>query len=214
VDAVLENLVLPLSQDEVVHGKGTLRGKMPGDDWQKYANLRLLFGYMYAQPGKKLLFMGGEFGQWGEWSHDGSLEWHLLQYQPHSGLQRWVSDLNRFYQSEPALHQVDFAPAGFEWIDCNDVENGVVSLIRKGKSPDNTVIIVCNFTPMTLTGYRIGVPEPGFWKEILNSDAHEYGGSGQGNAGGVASSPVPQHGRSHSLSIIVPPLAVVFFRLS
>jgi 1,4-alpha-glucan branching enzyme len=210
--AFFENFVLPLSHDEVTHGKGSLIGKMPGDDWQKFANLRLLFGYMYAQPGKKLLFMGGEFGQWREWAHDESLEWHLLQYSPHSGLQRWVSDLNRLYRQEPALHELDFEQTGFEWIDCNDVEQSVISLIRRGQCPDDIIAVVCNFTPMTHFGYRIGVPRPGFWSELLNSDAREYEGSGQGNLGGVEAAPIPWHGRPYSLTITLPPLAAAFFK--
>jgi 1,4-alpha-glucan branching enzyme len=212
--AFFENFILPLSHDEVTHGKGALLGKMPGDDWQKFANLRLLLGYMYAQPGKKLLFMGGEFGQWREWAHDESLEWHLLQYLPHSGLQQWVSDLNRFYRGQPALYELDFERAGFEWIDCNDVEHSVVSLIRKGRSSDNLLVVVCNFTPTTHSNYRIGVPQPGFWRELLNSDAKEYGGSGQGNLGGVEAAPISLHGRPYSLTITLPPLAAVFFKPS
>jgi 1,4-alpha-glucan branching enzyme len=210
--AFFENFVLPLSHDEVVHGKGSLLGKMPGDDWQKFANLRLLLGYMYAQPGKKLLFMGGEFGQWREWGHDESLEWHLLDYLPHSSLKRWVEDLNRFYRGQPALYELDFDPAGFEWIDCNDVEHSVVSLIRKGRSADDLLVVVCNFTPTTHFNYRVGVPQPGFWRELLNSDAREYGGSGQGNLGGVEAAPIPLHGRPYSLTITLPPLATVFFQ--
>jgi len=214
VYAFFENFVLPLSHDEVVHGKGSLLGKMPGDDWQKFANLRLLLGYMYAQPGKKLLFMGGEFGQWREWVHDESLEWHLLDYPPHSGLKRWVEDLNRFYRGQPALYELDFEQAGFEWIDCNDVEHSVISLIRKGRSPDNLLVVVCNFTPTTHFNYRIGVPQPGFWRELLNSDAREYGGSGQGSLGRVEAAPIPLHGRPYSLTITLPPLAAVFFKSS
>lgn len=212
--AFFENFVLPLSHDEVTHGKGSLLGKMPGDDWQKFANLRLLIGYMWAQPGKKLLFMGGEFGQWREWTHDDSLEWHLLQYSPHSGLQRWVSDLNHVYRGEPALYEVDFDPTGFEWIDCNDVENSVISLIRKGRSGDDAIAVVCNFTPVTHFKYRIGVPQPGLWRELLNSDAREYRGSGQGNLGGMDAAPIPVHGRPYSLTITLPPLAAVFFKAS
>ena len=212
--AFFENFVLPLSHDEVTHGKGSLLGKMPGDDWQKLANLRLLLGYMYAQPGKKLLFMGGEFGQWREWIHDENLEWHLLQYLPHSSLQRWVSDLNRLYRGQPALYQLEFEQAGFEWIDCNDVEHSTISLIRKGRSRDDVIAVVCNFTPMTHFNYRIGVPQPGFWKELLNSDAAEYGGSGQGNLGGVKAAAIPFHGRPYSLTITLPPLAAVFFKPS
>ena len=212
--AFFENFILPLSHDEVTHGKGSLLGKMPGDDWQKFANLRLLLGYMYAQPGKKLLFMGGEFGQWREWIHDESLEWHLLQFSPHSGLQQWVSDLNRFYRDQPALYELDFDSAGFEWVDCNDVEHSVVSLIRKGRSRDDIIAVVCNFTPVTHFNYRIGVPQPGFWRELLNSDAREYGGSGQGNLGGVEAAPIPLHGHPYSLTFTLPPLAAVFFKSS
>jgi 1,4-alpha-glucan branching enzyme len=212
--AFFENFILPLSHDEVVHGKGSLLGKMPGDDWQKFANLRLLFGYMYAQPGKKLLFMGGEFGQWREWAHDESLEWHLLDYPPHSGLKHWVEDLNLFYRKQPALYELDFEQAGFEWIDCNDVEHSVVSLMRKGRSPDDFLVAVCNFTPTTHFNYRIGVPQPGFWRELLNSDASEYGGSGQGNLGEVEAAPISLHSRPYSLTITLPPLAIVFFKSS
>jgi len=208
--AFSENFVLPLSHDEVAHGKGSLLGKMPGDDWQKFANLRLLLGYMYAQPGKKLLFMGGELGQWGEWQHDGSLEWHLLQYQRHAELQRWVKDLNRLYRSEPALHEFDCDPTGFEWIDCTDTNHGVISFIRKGRSTDGMVLAVCNFTPVTHSNYRVGAPQGGFWKECLNSDAKDYGGSGQGNLGGIEAAPIPHHGRQYSLNLTLPPLAVLF----
>jgi len=210
--AFTENFVLPLSHDEVVHGKGSLLGKMPGDDWQKFANLRLLLGYMYAQPGKKLLFMGAELGQWGEWHHDDSLDWHLLEHQRHAELKKWVEDINRFYQSEPALYELDCEPAGFEWIDGGDIEHSVISFIRKGKSANDIVLVACNFTPMTHFDYKIGVPRDGFWTELLNSDAEQYGGSGQGNLGGVKAAPVPWHGRSYSLNITVPPLATVFFK--
>jgi 1,4-alpha-glucan branching enzyme len=205
-----ENFVLPLSHDEVVYGKGSLLGKMSGDDWQKFANLRALYGYMYAQPAKKLLFMGGEFGQWREWSHDGSLDWDLVDYPLHSGVQQWIRDLNRLYRSEPALHELDCEPAGFEWIDCGDAESSVVSLIRKGKSTANLVLMVCNFTPVPRQEYRIGAPRGGFWREALNSDATEYGGSGMGNGGGVDADPWPQHGRPFSLALTLPPLSVLF----
>src|SRR5712692_1384758 len=201
-----ENFVLPLSHDEVVYGKRSLLGKMPGDDWQKFANLRGLFGYMCAQPAKKLLFMGGEFGQWKEWVHDESLDWHLLQYAPHRGVQRWVEDLNRLYRNEAALHELDCQPAGFEWIDCNDAEGSTVSLIRKAKSTDEVVLAVCNFTPVPRNDYRVGVVRSGFWRELLNSDATEYGGSGQGNKGGTESTIVPCHGRPYSLNLTLPPL--------
>ncbi|HET7854190.1 MAG TPA: 1,4-alpha-glucan branching protein GlgB [Candidatus Methylomirabilis sp.] len=207
-----ENFILPLSHDEVVYGKGSLLGKMPGDEWQRFANLRLLFGYMYAQPAKKLLFMGGEFGQWREWVHDDNLQWDLLQYLSHAGLQRWVADLNRFYRSEPALHELDSHPSGFEWIDCNDAASSVVSLIRKGKSTDAVVLVACNFTPVPRHNYRIGAPRGGWWKEVLNSDAPHYWGSGQGNFGGVEAVPLPLHGRPYSLTLTLPPLAAVFLK--
>jgi len=207
-----ENFILPLSHDEVVHGKGSLLGKMPGDDWQKFANLRLLYGYMYAQPAKKLLFMGGEFGQWWEWYHEKSLDWHLLDYGPHAGLQNWVQDLNRLYRSEPALHELDFDPSGFEWIDCNDSDSSTISLIRKAHSNDDILLIVCNFTPVPRLNYRVGAPRGGFWKEMLNSDAREYGGSGYGNLGGVEAAPISLHGRAYLLTLALPPLAAVFFK--
>ncbi|HXP16006.1 MAG TPA: 1,4-alpha-glucan branching protein GlgB [Terriglobales bacterium] len=207
-----ENFVLPLSHDEVVHGKGSLIGKMPGDEWQKFANLRLLFAYMYAQPGKKLLFMGGEFGQVREWAHDTSLEWHVLQYPVHRGVQSWMEQLNRVYREQPALHQLDADPAGFEWIDCNDTAASIVSLLRKGRSPADQVVIVCNFTPVPRSGYRVGVPSGGFWRELLNSDASEYGGSGMGNLGGVHAESQPTHGRPYSVSLTLPPLAAVFLK--
>jgi len=207
-----ENFVLPLSHDEVVYGKRSLISKMPGDDWQKFANLRTLFGYMYAQPGKKLLFMGGEFGQWREWAHDGSLDWDLLEHFFHAGLQRWMEDLNRLYRSEPALHELDCDPGGFEWIDCDDADSSVVTLLRKGKSSAALILVVCNFTPVPRYSYRLGSPRGGFWQEILNGDASEYGGSNMGNLGGVEAVPVPLHGRPYSLTITAPPLSVSFFR--
>src|SRR6266853_1570492 len=196
-----ENFVLPLSHDEVVHGKGSLIGKMPGDEKQKFANLRLLFAYMFAQPGKKLLFMGDEFGQVREWAHDTSLEWHVLQYPVHGGLQKWVSELNRTYRSEPALHVLDTSPDGFEWVDCNDNFTSVLSLLRKGSSSQDLVLAVCNFTPVPRIGYKVGVPSGGFWRELLNSDAHEYGGSGMGNLGGVHAEPQSVHGRPYSINL-------------
>ena len=207
-----ENFVLPLSHDEVVYGKGSLLGKMPGDDWQKFANLRALFGYMIAQPAKKLLFMGGEFGQWREWAHDASLDWDLLQYSPHQGLRLWVRDINRLYRDETALHELDCDPAGFEWIDCDDSDSSVISLIRKGKSTSAIILAVCNFTPVPRTNYGVGVPRGGYWRELLNSDGAEYGGSGMGNAGGQHADPTSLHGRPHSLRLILPPLSVLFFK--
>jgi len=209
--AFSENFALPLSHDEMVYGKGSLLGKMPGSDAQKYANLRLLLGYMYAQPGKKLLFMGGEFGQWREWNHDTSLDWHLLAYSPHAGLQRWVTDLNRLYCQTPALHERDCNPAGFAWIDCNDSDNSVLSFLRQGLPSRQSVLVVGNFTPVARFNYRIGVPHAGFWREVLNSDARDYDGNGYGNLGGVEASPVPYHGRPYSLTLTLPPLAIVFF---
>ena len=207
-----ENFVLPLSHDEVVHGKGSLLRQMPGDDWQKFANLRLMFGYMFGQPGKKLLFMGGEFGQWDEWYHEKSLDWHLLEYPPHIGVQKWVEDLNRVYRQEPALNELDLDPAGFRWIDCTDVDHSVVSFLRRGKSTDDLILVVANFTPVTHANYRVGAPRSGYWQELLNGDAPIYGGSGQGNLGGQETSPIPYHGYADSLNLILPPLAVVFFK--
>ena len=212
VYAANENFILPLSHDEVVYGKGSLLGKMPGDDWQKFANLRLLLGYMYGQPGKKLLFMGGEFGQRGEWDHDGSLEWHLLDYPLHAGLRLWVGDLNHFYRTEPALYERDCQSAGFEWIDCTDAQQSVISFVRRGKSVDDTVIAVYNFTPVPRPNYRLGAPHAGRWKEVLVSDSEHYGGSGQGNLGGVETEPIPLHGRPQSLSLNLPPLAAIFLK--
>jgi 1,4-alpha-glucan branching enzyme len=208
--AFYENFVLPLSHDEVVHGKGSLLGRMPGDDWQKFANLRALFGYMYGHPGKKLLFMGGEFGQWAEWNHDTSLDWQLLQYDLHRGVQRWIEDLNRFYRSAPALHQQDFQLEGFEWVDFHDWEQSIISFLRRGRAPADVVLVVCNFTPVPRMNYRVGVPYGGYWKEALNSDASLYGGSGIGNFGGVDASPLPAQGRYHSVVLNLPPLGVLF----
>ena len=208
-----ENFVLPLSHDEVVHGKGSLHQKMPGDDWQKFANLRALYAYMYGHPGKKLLFMGGELGQTREWSHDSSLDWHLLAHGPyHAGLQRIVRDLNRLYRDEPALHQRDFDPAGFEWIDLTDADNSVLTFMRKAKDPHDVIVVVANLTPVPRPGYRIGVPREGFYRELLNTDADVYGGSGMGNAGGVPSHAIPWHGRPASLQLDLPPLGVVYLK--
>ena len=210
--AFSENFVLSLSHDEVVHGKGSLFGKMPGDEWQKYANLRLLFGYMYGHPGKKLLFMGGEFAQWKEWNHDESLEWHVLQYPLHKGVQRWVADLNYLYRLEPALYELDFKAEGFEWIDCADWEKSIISFLRKGTDSEDIMLVICNFTPVPRHNYRIGVPRVGSWREVLNSDASLYGGSGHGNFGGVDTTPIPSHGRPYSLSLTLPPLGIVFLK--
>jgi 1,4-alpha-glucan branching enzyme len=207
-----ENFMTPLSHDEVVYGKGSLWKKMPGDDWQKFANLRLLLGYMYAQPAKKLLFMGGEFAQLNEWYHERSLDWHLCGHLPHAGVQRWVTDLNRVYKEEPALYELDFDPSGFEWIDCEDSQNSTLSLLRKGRSNKDVFIIVLNFTPVPRNDYKVGVPMDGFWREILNSDAHEYGGSGQGNWGKTRASAPSLHGQPYSMCITLPPLSVLYFK--
>ena len=210
--AYTENYMLPLSHDEVVHGKGSLISRMPGDDWQKFANLRLLLGYMYAHPGKKMLFMGGEFGQWQEWRHDHSLDWHLLEGAPHAGMQRWVRELNHLYRATPALYELDFEPGGFEWIDNNDREQSVLSFLRKDRTGAQQILCVANFTPTPRFAYRVGVPRAGTWYELMNGDAAEYGGSGMGNGGSVVAEPVPMHGRGYSLSLTLPPLAIVMLR--
>jgi 1,4-alpha-glucan branching enzyme len=215
--AFTENFVLPLSHDEVVHGKGSLIGKMPGDDWQRFANLRLLYGYMYTQPGKKLLFMGAELAQWREWSHDRELDWELLGYPLHAGIQQWVRDLNRFYRTEGAASQLDFDHAGFQWLDADDAWNSVLSYVRRSRDtgPGNTpeeLLVVCNFTPVPRQNYRVGVPAVGHWREVLNSDAQIYEGSGIGNLGGVDSVPVPFHGRPHSLNLTLPPLGILVLK--
>ncbi len=210
--AFAENFVLPLSHDEVVYGKRSLLDKMPGDMWQKFANLRLLYGYMYGHPGKKLLFMGGELGQWDEWDFEKSLDWHLLEDDKHRKLRLWLKDLNRFYRTEPAMHQLDFERLGFEWLDIQDWEKSIVSFARRARNPEHVVVSVCNFTPKPRKNYRLGVPSGGRWKEVLNSDALEYGGSGQGNLGGVEADHHPFHGRTDSISITLPPLGCLFFR--
>ncbi|MFZ2448530.1 MAG: 1,4-alpha-glucan branching protein GlgB [Syntrophobacteraceae bacterium] len=210
--AFFENFILPLSHDEVVYGKGSLLHKMPGDDWQKFANLRLLFGYMFGQPGKKLLFMGAEFGQWDEWYHEKSLDWHLLDQPPHQGVQSWVRDLNQAHRTEPALHELDFSNQGFEWVDFRDADASIIAFLRKSASTRDLILVAANLTPVPRQNYRFGVPRGGFWKEVLNSDAKIYGGSGQGNFGGVEAAPVPSHGRPYSLTLTLPPLGVVFLK--
>jgi 1,4-alpha-glucan branching enzyme len=212
VYAFAENFVLPFSHDEVVYGKGSMLRKMPGDEWQKFANLRLLYGYMFGHPGKKLLFMGNEFGQWSEWNHDSSLEWHLLKEPFHAGQKRWVRDLNTLYRGQPLLHQMDSNSAGFEWVDCTDFQRSIVSFLRRGRDPNDQLLFVCNFTPVVRENYRVGVPLQCYWKEILNSDAPLYGGSGQGNFGGLAAVPLPIHGRPFSLNMTLPPLGIVVFQ--
>jgi 1,4-alpha-glucan branching enzyme len=210
--AFTENFVLPFSHDEVVYGKGSMLRKMPGDEWRKFANLRLLYGFMFGHPGKKLLFMGDEFGQWSEWNHDASLEWHLLEKPPHLGLKRWVRDLNTLYRGAAMLYELDFDAAGFEWVDCTDFQRSIISFLRRGRNPDDRLLFVCNFTPMVRQNYRVGVPSGGPWKEVLNSDAVLYGGSGQGNFGVLSAAPLPMHGRSFSLNMTLPPLGMVVFR--
>ena len=207
-----ENFVLPLSHDEVVYGKGSLVGKMPGDDWQKFANLRALYGYMWGHPGKKLLFMGGEFGQRREWTHEDELEWWVTALPEHAGVQRLLRDLNRVYRREPALHRIDFAAEGFEWLDADNAEASVIAFLRKSSAEDPPVLVVCNFTPMPRQNFLVGVPKRGIWREILNSDAREYGGAGWGNLGGVESVPVSTNGRIESINLTLPPLSTVMLR--
>jgi 1,4-alpha-glucan branching enzyme len=208
-----ENFLLPLSHDEVVYGKRSLLARMPGDEWQRFANLRLFYAFMWAYPGKKLLFMGGEFGQRNEWNHETSLDWHLLDQGPyHRGVQRLVADLNRVYRGERALYEVDFEPAGFEWMDCHDSEQSVLSFVRRARDPGDVVLCVCNFTPVPRVGYRVGVPVAGFYAEVLNTDGAVYGGSNLGNAGGVMSEPLPWHGQPHSVVLTLPPLGALWLR--
>jgi 1,4-alpha-glucan branching enzyme len=212
VYAYSENFVLPLSHDEVVHGKGSLLGKMPGDEWQRFANLRLLLGSLWAQPGKKLLFMGGELGQPGEWDHDSSVAWDLRGHPSHDGILRWVRDLNALHRTEPALHALDVDPRGFEWIDASDAEGGTLCFLRRGPDPRDLVTVAFNLTPMPHERFRIGLPTGGTWHEALNSDAEVYGGSGMGNLGRVRTEATPWHDRPHSAQIVLPPLACVFLR--
>jgi 1,4-alpha-glucan branching enzyme len=210
--AFSENFVLPLSHDEVVHGKGSLIGKMPGDRWQKFANLRAYFGFMWGHPGKKLLFMGAEFAQEGEWNHDHSLDWHLLDDGMHRGVQALVCDLNRLYREAPALHVLDTEPRGFEWVDASDTEASVLSFMRLGNEGDPPVLVVCNFTPVPRESYRIGVPEGGRWIEHINTDSRDYGGSGMGDGGAVNASAFSWHGRRYSLNLTLPPLAALILQ--
>jgi 1,4-alpha-glucan branching enzyme len=207
-----ENFVLPLSHDEVVHGKGSLLGKMPGDEWQRFANLRLLLGYQAAQPGKSLLFMGGEIGQWREWDHERSVDWHLLAFERHEGVRRWVEDLNRLYRDEPALHELDSDPAGFEWIDANDSAHSTLTFLRRSADQAETILVACNFTPVPRVNHLVGVPLARGWRELLNSDAELYGGSGWGNLGGLEALPLPVHGRPRAVNLTIPPLGIVFLK--
>lgn len=210
--AFTENFMLPLSHDEVVHGKGALLDKMPGDFWQRFANLRLLYAYMYGHPGKKLLFMGGEFGQWSEWRCEHSLDWHLLEYAPHQGIQRLIRDLNHLVLEEPALYEVDFEWTGFAWIDFHDWESSICAFMRKGRNEKDVLLFACNFTPVVRESYRVGVPFEGFWREVFNSDADIYGGSNVGNSGGKMAEAKPWHDLKYSIEITIPPLAVVVFK--
>jgi 1,4-alpha-glucan branching enzyme len=208
--AFSENFVLPLSHDEVVHGKGSLLGKMPGDRWQKLANLRALYGYMWAHPGKKLLFMGGELAQEQEWSHERSLDWHLLADPGHAGVQALVRDLNRLYRDEPALWEVDFDPAGFQWLEPNDAAANVLAFARFSRDEERVLVCVCNFSPVPRAGYRLGLPRPGRWTELLNTDSSSYGGSDVGNRDGVEAAAVPWHEQPFSADVALPPLGVLW----
>jgi 1,4-alpha-glucan branching enzyme len=207
--------VLPLSHDEVVHGKGSILARMPGDTWQKFANLRAYYGFMFAHPGKKLLFMGCEFAQEREWNHDRSLDWHLLADPAHAGVRRLLRDLNHLYRETPALHQRDFTPDGFEWIEHNDAQRSVLAFVRRGHDARRFIVVVCNFTPTVQHGYRIGVPEPGVYRERINTDSAHYGGSNVGAPyGEITAEPIAWHGRPHSIGMTLPPLATVFFERS
>jgi 1,4-alpha-glucan branching enzyme len=209
--AFTENYVLPLSHDEVVHGKGSLIGKMPGDDWQQFANLRLLYAYQWAMSGKKLLFMGGEIAQRSEWKHDGQLPWEDLEHESHRGLQQAVTDLNALYKTERALHELDCEPEGFEWIDASDAANSVLCFVRKATGPER-ILCVLNFTPVVRQQYRVGVPGPGYWREIFNSDSEIYWGSNVGNDGGVHAEFKAWHGQPYSVVLTLPPLAALFLK--
>jgi 1,4-alpha-glucan branching enzyme len=214
VYAFNENFILPLSHDEVVHGKGSLLSRMPGDAWRQFANLRLLYAYMFGEPGKKLLFMGGEFAQGREWDHESSIDWNLLDIGWHKGVHNLVRDLNRLYRSTPALYEFDTQPAGVQWVELNDSVNSVLSFLRVSSDSrrEDDVLVVCNFTPVIREGYRVGVPHPGYWREVLNTDAQAYQGSGVGNKGGVTAEAKPTHGRPHSVSLTLPPLGALFLK--
>jgi len=204
--------VLVLSHDEVAHGKRSLLSKMPGDTWQQFANLRLLYAFQFAHPGKKMLFMGGEFGQWIEWDPSRALDWNLLDYEPHGQVKQLVADLNRLYKAEPSLHEVDFEWQGFKWIDFHDADNSVVAFLRRARDPNNHLVVVCNFTPLAHIGYRIGVPEPCFYREVLNTDDAKYGGSGVTNAPGQQAVPAPWHSQPCHIETTLPPLGVAIFK--
>ena len=210
--AFTENFVLPLSHDEVVHGKGSLIAQMPGDLWQKFANLRLMYAYMWTHPGKKLLFMGNEFAQWNEWNHDDGPQWELLEFESHRGMQQMVSDLNRLVVENPALHELDFHPDGFEWVDCQNAEDSTLAFLRKSESETEPILVCCNFTPVVRYDYRVGVPKSGFWREIFNSDSEIYDGSNVGNYPGANTLGEDHHGQPDSVSLVMPPLTVTVFR--
>jgi 1,4-alpha-glucan branching enzyme len=210
--AFTENFVLPLSHDEVVHGKGSILGRMPGDDWQRFANLRAYYTFMWTHPGKKLLFMGQEFGQQSEWNCEESLDWDVLQYPLHQGVQRLVRDLNRLYRVEPSLHQLDHDPAGFAWIDCNDRDNSVLSYMRKGFDETDFCIVICNLTPVVRYDYRVGVPLGGSYREVFNSDSEWYGGSNIHNGDGCAAEDEPWQGQPLSMAVTLPPLATLVLK--
>jgi 1,4-alpha-glucan branching enzyme len=207
-----ENFVLPVSHDEVVHGKGSLLNKMPGDEWRQFANVRALLAYMWSHPGKKLLFMGQEIGQREEWNHQVGVRWELLEFEVHRKLQALARELNRLYRAHPALYQIDFHYTGFEWVDFHDWEHSIIAFLRRGEDPADFLLFCCNFTPVPRHGYEFGVPEEGFYEEILNTDSELFGGTNLGNGGLVSSRPLPKHNRSHSIAITLPPLAVVAFR--
>jgi 1,4-alpha-glucan branching enzyme len=207
-----ENFVLPISHDEVVHGKGSLLKKMPGDEWQRFANARAFLGYMYTHPGKKLLFMGSEIGQYEEWDYNSGVKWELLQFDLHRKLQRLSRELNELYRSQPALYEVDYHWSGFEWVDFHDVDNSIIAFLRRAQDPNDFLLVCCNFTPVPRQEYRFGVPADGFYEELMNTDAERFGGSNIGNRGTVVSEPVPAHGRDHSIPVTLPPLGVVVFK--
>ncbi|MCB0584947.1 MAG: alpha amylase C-terminal domain-containing protein, partial [Phaeodactylibacter sp.] len=214
VYAFSENFMLPLSHDEVVHGKGSLIQRMPGDEWQRFANLRLLFGYMFTHPGTQLLFMGGEFGQTSEWNIEKGLEWWLTEYEYHNGIQKWIKELNNYYRNCPALTEKQFSPEGFQWIDHGDYQNSTISYLRYGHDQDKPVAVICNFTPVVRDNYKIGLPLPGAWKEVLNSDGHAFGGSGENlNKGALKTVQETWHGRPYNASIKLPPLGIVVLEL-
>jgi 1,4-alpha-glucan branching enzyme len=210
--AFTENFVLPISHDEVVHGKRSLLSKMPGDEWQRFANVRAFLAYMYTHPGKKLLFMGSEIGQYEEWNQASAVPWGLLEFDYHRKLQSFARELNQFYRQNRALYQVDFHYSGFEWIDFHDVENSVIAFLRRAADPNDFLLLCCNFTPVVRKGYDFGVPAAGIYDEVFNTDAECFGGGNVINAGGIPSRPVERHGRPHSISITLPPLAVIAFR--